>query len=48
MTVGEELQAAYLVGGGAAATGAAEYLAYEAGVPMTPLPPRWKSTGTEL
>lgn len=39
MTVGEDLQAAYLVGGGASATGAAEYLAYEAGVPMTPLPP---------
>jgi general secretion pathway protein L len=35
---GGELQAAYLVGGGAAATGAAEYLAYEVGVPITPLP----------
>lgn len=38
VTLGEELQAAYLVGGGSAATGAAEYLAYEAGVPITPLP----------
>ena len=39
VAVGGDLQAAYLVGGGAAATGAAEYLAYEAGVPITPLPP---------
>jgi general secretion pathway protein L len=38
VAVGGDLQAAYLVGGGAAATGAAEYLAYEAGVPITPLP----------
>ncbi len=38
VALGRELQAAYLVGGGAAATGAAEYLAYEAGVPITPLP----------
>jgi general secretion pathway protein L len=37
VTVGE-LQAAYLVGGGSAAPGAAEYLAYEAGVPISPLP----------
>jgi general secretion pathway protein L len=39
VAVGGDLQAAYLVGGGAAATGAAEYLAYEVGVPITPLPP---------
>jgi general secretion pathway protein L len=38
VAVGADLQAAYLVGGGANATGAAEYLAYEAGVPITPLP----------
>ena len=38
VAVGGDLQAAYLVGGGAAATGAAEYLAYEVGVPITPLP----------
>jgi len=38
IAVGSDLQAAYLVGGGAAAQGAAEYLAYEAGVPITPLP----------
>lgn len=35
---GGDLQAAYLVGGGSAASGAAEYLAYEVGVPITPLP----------
>jgi len=38
VAVGADLQAAYLVGGGANATGAAEYLAYEVGVPITPLP----------
>jgi general secretion pathway protein L len=38
VAVGADLQAAYLVGGGAAANGAAEYLAYEAGVPISPLP----------
>jgi general secretion pathway protein L len=38
VAVGGDLQAAYLVGGGSAATGAAEYLAYEVGVPITPLP----------
>ncbi len=38
VTLGQDLQAAYLVGGGAAAPGAAEYLAYEVGVPITPLP----------
>jgi general secretion pathway protein L len=38
VAVGSEVQAAYLVGGGASATGAAEYLAYEAGVPILPLP----------
>jgi general secretion pathway protein L len=38
VAVGGDLQAAYLVGGGAAATGAAEYLAYEVGVPISPLP----------
>ncbi len=38
VSVGADLQAAYLVGGGSAAQGAAEYLAYEAGVPITPLP----------
>ena len=38
VAVGSDLQAAYLVGGGSAAQGAAEYLAYEAGVPITPLP----------
>jgi general secretion pathway protein L len=38
VAVGGDLQAAYLVGGGSAAQGAAEYLAYEAGVPITPLP----------
>lgn len=39
VSLGSDLQAAYLVGGGSAAQGAAEYLAYEAGVPITPLPP---------
>jgi hypothetical protein len=34
VTVGEDLQAAFLVGGGAAASGASEYLAYELGVPI--------------
>jgi general secretion pathway protein L len=38
IAVGAELQAAYLVGGGSAAQGAAEFLAYEAGVPISPLP----------
>jgi general secretion pathway protein L len=38
VSLGSDLQAAYLIGGGAAAHGAAEYLAYEAGVPITPLP----------
>src|SRR6478609_430245 len=38
VAVGADLQAAYLVGGGASAPGAAEYLAYEVGVPITPLP----------
>lgn len=38
VAVGAELQAAYLVGGGANAPGAAEYLAYEIGVPISPLP----------
>ncbi len=38
VAVGGDLQAAYLIGGGAAATGAAEFLAYEVGVPITPLP----------
>ncbi len=38
VAVGGDLQAAYLVGGGSAAAGAAEYLAYEVGVPITPLP----------
>lgn len=38
VTVGQDLQAAFLVGGGAAASGAAEYLAYEVGVPIQPLP----------
>jgi general secretion pathway protein L len=38
VSVGSDLQAAYLIGGGSAAHGAAEYLAYEAGVPITPLP----------
>ena len=38
VAVSGDLQAAYLVGGGSAAQGAAEYLAYEAGVPITPLP----------
>jgi general secretion pathway protein L len=36
---GEDVQAAYLIGGGAAANGAPEYLAYEAGVPIAALPP---------
>jgi general secretion pathway protein L len=36
--VGQDLQAAFLVGGGSAASGAAEYLAYEMGVPVQPLP----------
>jgi len=39
VAAGADLQAAYLVGGGANAPGAAEYLAYEAGVPISPLPP---------
>lgn len=38
VAVGKDVQAAYLVGGGAAAAGAAEYLAPEVGVPMAPLP----------
>jgi general secretion pathway protein L len=38
VAVEADLQAAYLVGGGSAAPGAAEYLAYEAGVPILPLP----------
>jgi general secretion pathway protein L len=38
ITVGKDLQAAFLIGGGAAASGAAEYLAYEVGVPVEPLP----------
>lgn len=38
VAVGGDLQAAYLLGGGSGATGAAEYLAYEVGVPVTPLP----------
>jgi general secretion pathway protein L len=38
VAVGADLQAVYLVGGGANAPGAAEYLAYEVGVPVTPLP----------
>lgn len=38
IAVGAELQAAYLIGGGSAAQGAAEFLAYEAGVPILPLP----------
>jgi len=38
IAVGADVQAAYLVGGGSAAQGAAEYLAYEAGVPITTLP----------
>jgi general secretion pathway protein L len=38
VSLGSDLQAAYLIGGGSAAQGAAEYLAYEAGVPITPLP----------
>jgi general secretion pathway protein L len=38
VSLGSDLQAAYLIGGGSAAHGAAEYLAYEAGVPITPLP----------
>jgi general secretion pathway protein L len=39
VALSSELQAAYLIGGGSAAQGAAEYLAYEAGVAITPLPP---------
>jgi general secretion pathway protein L len=38
VALGAEVQAAHLVGGGAAAQGAAEYLAYEVGVPITALP----------
>jgi len=38
VAVGQDLQAAYLVGGGSGANGAAEYLAYEVGVPIQPLP----------
>lgn len=38
VTVGADIQAAYLVGGGASAPGATEYLAYEAGVPISALP----------
>jgi general secretion pathway protein L len=38
VALGSDVQAAYLVGGGAAAQGAAEFLAYEVGVPITPLP----------
>lgn len=36
---GDPVSAAYLVGGGASANGAAEFLAYELGVPVVPLPP---------
>jgi general secretion pathway protein L len=38
VTLGQELQGVYLLGGGAAAPGAAEFLAYEIGVPIAPLP----------
>ncbi|HVY29838.1 MAG TPA: pilus assembly protein PilM [Polyangiaceae bacterium] len=38
VAVGGDLQAAHLLGGGSGATGAAEYLAYEVGVPIMPLP----------
>ncbi len=38
-TAGTPVQAAYLLGGGAAAQGADEYLAYELGVTVLPLPP---------
>jgi general secretion pathway protein L len=36
---GDEVQALYLVGGGAQASGADAYFAYELGVPIQPLPP---------
>lgn len=36
---GDEVTAVYLVGGGAAASGAEEFFAYELGVPVGPLPP---------
>lgn len=39
VTQGEEVQAAYLLGGGSAAQGADEYLGHELGVPVQPLPP---------
>jgi general secretion pathway protein L len=39
VAIGSDLQAAYLLGGGAGAEGAAEYLAYESGLPVLPLPP---------
>jgi len=38
VTAGSGLQSAYLLGGGAAAQGADEYLAYELGVTVLPLP----------
>lgn len=38
VAAGTPVQAAYLLGGGAAAQGADEYLAYELGVPVLPLP----------
>jgi len=38
-TEGDEVQALYLVGGGAQASGADAYFAYELGVPVQPLPP---------
>jgi general secretion pathway protein L len=39
VAAGSPVQAAFLLGGGAAAQGADEYLAYELGVPVLPLPP---------
>src|SRR5690606_16050407 len=39
VTAGTPVQAAYLLGGGAAAQGAGEYLTYELGVVVLPLPP---------
>jgi general secretion pathway protein L len=38
VAIGSDLQTAYLLGGGAGAQGAAEYLAYESGLPVLPLP----------
>jgi general secretion pathway protein L len=45
---GDDLQAVFLLGGGAAADGAEAYFAYELGVPVRPFPPfAWPNAGVE-